>query len=73
MYKLENTQNRKKYIQLELPNAISHGIGVLLGVFFLLLLILPKINSSDKLGLVAYSIYGGSFIFLFLASCLKDS
>lgn len=61
---------KERYIKFEIPNALSHGLGVILGVIFLLMLIIPKIREGDTLGVVAFSIYGGSFILLFLASTI---
>lgn len=62
-----------KKIKLEILNAVSHGIGVILGIIFLFMLIIPRIKNHDKIGLVAFSIYGGSFILLFSASTVYHS
>ncbi len=54
----------------EIANSLSHGAGVLLGVIALLLLVLKSVQMDDTLRVVAFSIYGGSIIILFLASTL---
>ena len=62
--------NSREHFKIEMANAISHGLGVLLGIIFLLMLIIPSVNSGDVLKTVAFSIYGGCFIFLFLMSTI---
>ncbi|MDO5301974.1 MAG: hemolysin III family protein [Tissierellia bacterium] len=61
----ENHQNT-----LEIHNAVTHGIGVLLGILFLLLLTIPPALEGNVLRTVAYAIYGGCFILMFLASTI---
>ncbi|MFM1540890.1 PAQR family membrane homeostasis protein TrhA [Helcococcus ovis] len=62
--------NKKINILTEIFNAITHGIGVFLGIVGLLLLLI-KANTSIQY--IAYSIYGASIILLFLASTLYHS
>ncbi len=62
--------NSREYFKIEMANAISHGLGVLLGIIFLLMLIIPSVKSGNVLKVVAFSIYGGCFIFLFLMSTI---
>ena len=62
--------NGKENLIIEIHNSITHGIGVVLGVVFLLMLILPRIKSGNVTGVVAYSIYGGCFILMFLMSTI---
>ena len=62
--------NSREFFLIEMANAISHALGVLLGIIFLLMLIIPSVNSGDILKTVAFSIYGGCFIFLFLMSTI---
>jgi hemolysin III len=54
----------------EIANSLSHGAGVLLGVFALLLLVLKSVEMDDTLRVVAFTVYGSSIIVLFLASTL---
>jgi len=54
----------------EIANSISHGAGVILGLFALLLLLLKSVQMDDTLRVVAVTIYGGSVVLLFLASTL---
>lgn len=63
-------RNSREYFKIEMANAISHGLGVLLGIIFLLMLIIPSVKSGNVLKVVAFSIYGGCFIFLFLMSTI---
>lgn len=67
---MNNELSEKDLLKIEIHNAISHGIGVVLGIVFLLMLIIPRIRSGDTLGVVAFSIYGGCFILLFSASTI---
>lgn len=67
---MNNELSEKDLLKIDIHNAISHGIGVVLGIVFLLMLIIPRIRSGDTLGVVAFSIYGGCFILLFSASTI---
>lgn len=69
----DNVLSEREKLSVEIHSAISHGIGVILGIVFLLLLIIPRIREGDTLGTVAFSIYGGCFIFMFLMSTLYHS
>lgn len=62
--------NSREYFKIEMANAISHGLGIFLGIIFLLMLIIPSVKSGNVLKIVAFSIYGGCFIFLFLMSTI---
>lgn len=62
--------NSREHFKIEMANAISHAIGVLLGIIFLLMLIIPSVKNGNVLKVVAFSIYGGCFIFLFLMSTI---
>ena len=62
--------NSRDFLKIEIANSISHGIGVLLGIIFLLMLIIPSAKDGDVLKTVAFSIYGGCFIFMFLMSTI---
>ncbi|MGL4828421.1 MAG: PAQR family membrane homeostasis protein TrhA [Vibrio sp.] len=58
----------------ELANAISHGVGLILGIVGLVLLLVKAIDhQADTLTIASMSIYGGSMIALFLASTLYHS
>ncbi|KDO15437.1 hemolysin [Vibrio metoecus] len=55
----------------EVANAISHGVGLLLGIVGLVLLLVKALDhQADALTITSMSIYGGSMIALFLASTL---
>jgi len=54
----------------EIANAISHGLGALLGVAALTLLINNAYLSADITKMISFIIYGSSLILLFLASTL---
>ncbi|WGY48323.1 MULTISPECIES: hemolysin III family protein [unclassified Vibrio] len=58
-------------VKEEVANAISHGIGLILGIVGLVLLLLKAFaHSADALTITSMSVYGGSMIALFLASTL---
>lgn len=59
---------RKMRLKLEILNSVTHGIGVPLGILFLVILILTQARRQSIPGIVAYAIYGGCFIWLFLCS-----
>ena len=63
-------KNNKLLILTEVFNSITHGIGVLLGIFALVLLII-KANTTPQL--LTYIIYASSIIILFLASTIYHS
>lgn len=54
---------------VEIANAVTHGIGVLLAIFALVFLIVQ----SDERSVVGFVIYGVSLIILYLASTLYHS
>ncbi|WP_176467391.1 PAQR family membrane homeostasis protein TrhA [Vibrio cholerae] len=55
----------------EVVNAISHGVGLILGIVGLVLLLVKAVDQqADALTITSMSIYGGSMIALFLASTL---
>lgn len=62
------TSGRPK-LGVELANAITHGIGVLLAIFALLFLVIR----ADDGSVVGFVIYGASLITLYLASTLYHS
>lgn len=68
--KVGNRNYDKTNIKLEVMNSISHGIGVPLGITFLILLIIKQVGLANVGGVVSYAIYGACFILLFLSSCL---
>ncbi|SKA25239.1 hemolysin [Vibrio cincinnatiensis] len=58
----------------EIANAISHGIGLLLGIIGLVLLLIKAVDHrADLLTITSMGLYGGSVILLFLASTLYHS
>jgi len=64
----------KRYtLKEEIANSISHGIGVIFSITALVLLLVYSISSSNVTATVAFSIYGASGIFLYLASTLYHS
>jgi len=62
----------KKYTSLEeVFNSLSHGIGVVFGVFALVFMIVKSnLDTDSAIKIVSVSIYGASMIILFLASTL---
>ncbi|MCG9557285.1 hemolysin III family protein [Vibrio kanaloae] len=58
----------------ERANAITHGLGVVLGVVGLILLLIRAFDyQADMLTVASMAIYGSSIILLFLASTLYHS
>ncbi len=57
----------KRSVLEEIGNAITHGVGALLGIIFLILMIL---KASGPLSLASAIIYGTCFILQMLFSCL---
>lgn len=62
--------SKRDYFIYELLNSITHGIGVLIGIVFLVMLIVTRASSGNVVGIVSYSIYGATFILLFLMSTI---
>ena len=54
----------------EIANAISHGVGALLAIIGTVVLILKSAQYGRPIDIVSSSVYGGSMIFLYLASTL---
>lgn len=62
--------NKRERFFYELWNSITHGIGVIAGIVFLVLLVVSRAKIGNVTGIVSYSIYGACFIFLFLMSTI---
>ena len=54
----------------EINNAISHGLGVLLGILALVLTIIFSVKRNNTVGIVSSCIYGTTMITMYLVSCL---
>ncbi|MEM9988098.1 MAG: hemolysin III family protein [Pseudomonadota bacterium] len=52
----------------EILHAVSHGVGIILAIVALVFLILKATAVSTAAGVAAVSVYGGTAIFLYLAS-----
>ena len=64
----------KKYEKIEeIFNGITHGIGVVFGIFALTVLLIISIRKGDIPSIVSFSIYGGCIILMFLSSTLYHS
>lgn len=57
----------------EIANAITHGIGAILSLVGLIFLLVQAVQFGDGWHILSASIYGGSLIFLYLASTLYHS
>ncbi len=68
-YKIINDAPKRSLLE-EIGNAISHGIGAILGLIFLVLMIK---KSTDAFSLAAAIIYGTCFFLQMLISCLYHS
>lgn len=60
----------KREINYERWNFYTHLAGVLFGIIFILLLILPAIKEGNFVKFISFSIYGFCFILLFLSSSI---
>lgn len=67
---MSTNMSKKDRFIYELLNSITHGIGVLIGIVFLVMLIVTRANRGNVVGIVSYSIYGATFILLFLMSTI---
>ena len=64
----------KRYsLKEEIANSISHGLGVVFSIVALTILLVYSISNSNITAIVAFSIYGATGIFLYLASTLYHS
>ena len=54
----------------ELMNAISHGLGVLLGITALVLTVVFSEKNHNMIGIVSSCIYGSTMIIMYLMSCI---
>ena len=69
----KKNQKMKSSTKIEIANAITHGLGVFMGIVFLLLLVIPSVKQGNATKVVAFSLYGASFIFMFLSSTIYHS
>jgi len=54
----------------EITNAITHGLGIIFGIFALVFLIITHYQSSQFHELLSYIIYGSTLIILYISSTL---
>src|SRR6056297_584177 len=54
----------------EITNAITHGLGILFGIFALVFLIVNNYKNSDTYEMLSYIIYGSTLIILYISSTL---
>ena len=54
----------------EMVNAISHGLGAILGVVGLVLLLIRAVLCGETIHVVSVTVFGVSVILLYLVSCL---
>lgn len=63
-------QPRRQSLGEELVNAISHGLGALLGIVGLVLLLIRAVLYGQAIHVVSVTVFGVSMILLYLVSCL---
>lgn len=68
MNKLNLVKNQN--ILFEILNSISHGLGAIVGIVFLVLMCIKGIKISDNNILISYIVYGSCFILMFLSSAI---
>lgn len=57
----------------EIANSISHGIGAIIGIVFLILMIIKGVRANNSRAIIGYAIFGSSVILTFLFSTLYHS
>jgi len=57
----------------ELANSVSHGLGVLLAIAFLVALVFSALRLGSTRFLIGTSVFGGTMVVLYLASTLYHS
>lgn len=67
---MKTIKSNKSNLVIEIFNSITHGVGAIMGIVFLVLMIIKYVGMTSTSQLTGFIIYGSSFIFLFLASCL---
>lgn len=65
--------NNKYTTREEVANSITHGLGIIFGIVVLSVLLYMSINKGDIKAIVAFSIYGGCLILMYLSSTLYHS
>ena len=63
-------QPRRQSLAEEVVNAVTHGIGALLGIAGLCLLLYRSIRYGETVHVVSVTIFAISMILLYLVSCL---
>ncbi len=66
----QRSMGKEESLIEEIANAITHGIGAALSIVGLTLLVVWAAMGGDTWRIVAVSIYGGTLVFLYLASTL---
>jgi hemolysin III len=72
----ENTRSRAAHgysTGEEIANAVTHGLGVALGIAGLVILVVPAAIQGDAWRVTAFAIYGATLVFLYSASTLYHS
>ena len=54
----------------EIANAITHGIGVALSIWGLVLLVMKAVEAGNAYHVVSFSIFGSALILVYLTSTL---
>ncbi|HEY9503673.1 MAG TPA: hemolysin III family protein, partial [Pyrinomonadaceae bacterium] len=70
---LPSRERRSPSFEEEIANSISHGLGLLLAIAFLIVLLLSASRMGGNHFLVGVSVFGGTMILLYLASTLYHS
>ena len=70
---LPSRKRRSPSFEEEIANSISHGLGLLLAIAFLIVLLLSAPRMGGNHFLVGVSVFGGTMILLYLASTLYHS
>ncbi len=70
----DHSLNRRPiHLEEEIANSISHGLGFLLAIAFLVVLLLSAVELRNTRFLIGASVFGGTMVVLYLSSTLYHS
>lgn len=71
--KMEKSRETKHSVIIEIGNAITHGIGLVLAIAGLVLLIIKAAKTGSPMRIVTFTIYGSTLVLFYLFSTLYHS
>lgn len=70
MTSIEKGKQRLYSLAEEIANAVSHGLGVFLGIAATVVLLIQAVRADNKLAIVGFSVYGVCLTLMYLMSTL---